>query len=79
VKEWGGVFGLQRAFKLAGVETLVIILGEVDDRTTSKLMRVFYGEWLSGKGRCEAFKGARWQMRAEYPDPYYWAAFVMMD
>jgi CHAT domain-containing protein len=74
-----GVFGLQRAFKLAGVETLVMSLWEVDDAATSKLMATFYSEWLSGKTKQAAFKEAQRQVRAEYPSPFYWAAFVMMD
>jgi CHAT domain-containing protein/Flp pilus assembly protein TadD len=79
IKNGEGVFGLQRAFKLAGVETLIMSLWEVDDAATAKLMSTFYTEWLSGKSKQEAFKEARRQVRAEYPAPYYWAAFVMMD
>ena len=75
-----GVFGLQRAFKLAGVETLIMSLWEVDDKATALLMSTFYNEWLfSGKSRQEAFKTAQKKVRAKYPLPYYWAAFVMMD
>jgi CHAT domain-containing protein len=74
-----GVLGLQRAFKLAGVETLIMSLWEVNDQATAELMTVFYEEWLSGKGKQEAFKEARKQVRAQYPAPFYWAAFVMMD
>jgi len=80
VKNGEGVFGLQRAFKLAGVETLVMSLWEVSDAATAKLMSVFYREWLiSGKSKQEAFKEAQRQVRAEYASPFYWAAFVMMD
>lgn len=79
VKNGEGVFGLQRAFKLAGVESLVMSLWEVDDSATSKLMSTFYTEWLSGKSKQESFKEAQRQVRAEYSAPFYWAAFVMMD
>jgi len=55
-------------------------LWEVDDDATAKLMSVFYEEWLfSGKSRQEAFKEAQRQVRSEFPAPYHWAAFVMMD
>jgi CHAT domain-containing protein len=74
-----GVFGLQRAFKLAGVETLIMSLWEVADEATSMLMDGFYRRWLNGEGKREAFKGAQGEVRALYPDPYYWAAFVLMD
>jgi CHAT domain-containing protein len=74
-----GVFGLQRAFKLAGVKTLIMSLWEVADEATAKLMGEFYRRWLGGEGKEEAFKGARGEVRALYPAPYYWAAFVMLD
>jgi CHAT domain-containing protein len=74
-----GVFGLQRAFKLAGVETLIMSLWEVDDAATSQLMATFYQQWLSGKTKQDSFKEAQRQVRAKYPSPYYWAAFVLMD
>jgi CHAT domain-containing protein len=79
VKNSEGVFGLQRAFKLAGVETLIMSLWEVSDEATAKLMSAFYSEWLSGKRKQEAFKSAQRQVRAEYPAPFFWAAFVMLD
>jgi CHAT domain-containing protein len=75
-----GVFGLQRSFKLAGVETLIMSLWEVDAESSAKLMSVFLQEWLfSGKSRQAAFKEAQRQVRAQYPEPYHWAAFVMLD
>jgi CHAT domain-containing protein len=76
-----GVFGLQRAFKLAGAETLIVSLWNVSDKATSVLMTSFYEKWLSGKSKQEAFKDAQKQLRAnpEYSSPFYWAAFVMID
>jgi len=75
-----GVFGLQRAFKLAGVETLIMSLWEVSDEATALLMSTFYQEWLIlGKSRQEAFKEAQKKVRDKHPEPFYWAAFVMMD
>ena len=76
-----GVFGLQRAFKLAGAETLIMSLWKVDDEATSILISAFYQSWLSGKSKQEAFKEAQRGVRASprYSSPFYWAAFVMMD
>jgi CHAT domain-containing protein len=75
-----GVFGLQRAFKLAGAETIVMSLWKVDDKATSDLMERFYRNWLSnGMGKQEAFKKAQGWLREKYSSPYFWAAFVMMD
>jgi CHAT domain-containing protein len=74
-----GVFGLQRAFKLAGVETLVMSLWKVDDAATSEFMILFYKNLMAGKTKIESFKTAQQAIRTEYKNPYYWAGFVMMD
>lgn len=74
-----GVFGLQRAFKLAGVKTLVMSLWKVPDEETSQLMQSFYDNWLGGMERHEAFRKAQQQLKDEKPNPYYWAGFVMLD
>jgi len=76
-----GVFGLQRAFKLAGADTLIMSLWSVSDAATSILMREFYSNWLSGKAKQEAFAEAQAALRrdARYAAPYFWAAFVLID
>lgn len=74
-----GVFGLQRAFKMAGVQTLVMSLWKVDDNATSLMMQTFYEHLLSGMSKREAFNLAQASVRAKYPEPYYWAGFVMLD
>jgi len=79
VKNSEGVFGLQRAFKLAGVESLIMSLWKVPDDATSELMTNFYHQWLSGQTKQNAFKAAQQKVREKYKSPYYWAAFVMMD
>lgn len=74
-----GVFGLQRAFKLAGVQTLIMSLWKVPDIETSLLMKTFYHNWLGGMERHEAFRQAQNIVRKLNPNPYYWAGFVMLD
>jgi CHAT domain-containing protein len=74
-----GVYGLQRAFKMAGVGTIIMSLWEVDDRATSLFMSYFYEAWTSGKNKHDAFVVAQDRLRQEYNDPYYWAAFIMLD
>lgn len=78
---WGseGVFGLQRAFKLAGVKTLIMSLWKVSDEATSRLMQLFYDNWLGGMEKHEAFAFAQRKLKEEKPNPYFWAAFVMLD
>lgn len=74
-----GVFGLQRAFKLAGVKTLVMSLWQVPDEATSRLMQIFYDKWLEGSEKHVAFAYAQRKIKEEMPNPYYWAGFVMLD
>ena len=74
-----GVFGLQRAFKQAGVETIIMSLWEVDDEATQELMTTFYRYWFSGKNKREAFQQAQVELRRTRPDSYYWAGFIMLD
>ena len=76
-----GVFGLQRGFKLAGANTLLMSLWKVDDAATQKLMIEFYRNYLSGKSKQQSLKLAQDNLRqsAEYSDPKYWAAFVLLD
>jgi len=79
VKGSEGVFGLQRAFKMAGVQTLIMSLWKVPDMQTSQLMQGFYKYWLGGMSKHDAFKKAQKEVRALNPNPYYWAAFIMLD
>jgi CHAT domain-containing protein len=71
-----GVFGLRRAFVLAGAKTLVMSLWKVPDEQTRELMEDFYRRLLDGQGRAEALREAQLAMKAKYPDPYYWGAFI---
>lgn len=79
VKSSEDVFGLQRAFKLAGVQSLIMSLWKVDDNATMQLMNTFYNNWICGMSKHEAFNDAIEKIREKYKSPYYWAAFVMLD
>ena len=73
-----GVFGLQRAFKLAGVKNMLLSLWKVPDAETAELMKIFYTYYLQGKTARESFAAAQKEMRKKYR-PYYWAAFVLIE
>ncbi len=77
VKVGEGVFGLRRAFAIAGVRTLVMSLWKVPDDSTRLLMVHFYEGLCSGQPRGEALRTAQRQVRDRYPDPYYWGAFIL--
>jgi CHAT domain-containing protein/tetratricopeptide (TPR) repeat protein len=77
-----GVFGLQRAFHLAGARTVVASLWKVDDATTRKLMRLFYSNlWERGLPAAEALRQAQLTVLSEAVGsgdrPYYWAGWVL--
>ena len=78
VKGNEGVFGLQRAFKMAGVKKMIVSLWKVPDKETSELMTTFYSYWMKGKTIDAAFAQAQADMRKKYP-PYYWAAFLLIE
>ncbi len=78
VKGSEGVFGLQRAFKMAGVKKMIVSLWQVPDKETAELMTTFYTYWMKGKLINDAFTQAQADMRKKY-SPFYWAAFVLVE
>ncbi len=74
-----GVYGLQRAFKMAGVRYLITSLWPVADGPARELMQSFYQQWMRGASIPDAFYQAVSQQRKRYPHPYYWAGFVLME
>lgn len=78
-----GVFGLQRGFKKAGAQTLLMSLWKVDDTATQILMTEFYHNLVNGmskrKSLIEAQKYLREYNSKVYAAPKYWAAFIMLD
>ncbi|MGP1383496.1 MAG: CHAT domain-containing protein [Thainema sp.] len=72
-----GVYGLQRAFVIAGAESQMMSLWQVSDRRTADLMQQYYERLSQGEGRSESLRQV--QLAAlenpTYSHPYYWAAF----
>ena len=75
-----GTIGLQRAFKMAGVQTIIMSLWNVNDQATQMLMTEFYTNWISkNQSKREAFKNAQNTVRAKFEEPEYWAGFILLD
>ena len=71
------VVGLNRAFLYAGTPTVIASLWNVDDRATGLLMERFYNHLKQGMSKAQALRQAQIELRAEYPHPYFWSAFVL--
>lgn len=77
-----GVFGLQRGFKKAGANSIIMSLWKVDDEATCKLMTEFYENWISRKmTKHVALEAAKDTIRKTkgWEDPKYWASFILLD
>lgn len=78
VEHGEGVYGLQRAFMIAGAKSVMMSLWEVDDKATKELMTAFYSKLLKNDDKRKAFREAQAQIRLTYDNPYYWGAFVLV-
>ena len=78
-----GVFGLQRGFKKAGANSILMSLWEVNDEATQILMTQFYRNLLSGHSKYKSLQFAQKYLReydnGQYDAPEYWAAFILLD
>ena len=78
VKNGEGVYGLRRAFVLAGAETLVMSMWPVSDEITREIMTSYYTGLKKGLGRGEALRQTPLAMlkRKDRVHPFYWASFI---
>ena len=79
-----GVFGLQRGFKKAGANSILMSLWPVNDEATCFLMTEFYRNWIEkGYSKHDALELAKKSVRShtekDWDNPKYWAAFVLLD
>jgi len=77
-----GVYGLQRAFRIAGAKNVLMSLWKVPDHATEKLMTRFYHNWLVEKKPLrESFEEAQLWLRGQagFENPYFWAGFVLVE
>ena len=76
-----GMSGLQKAFKRAGVDKLIISLGKVHDWATQQFMTAFYGYLADGYNVHQSFQLAKATMMESesFSDPSYWASFILLE
>ncbi|WP_159787011.1 CHAT domain-containing protein [Sodalinema gerasimenkoae] len=71
-----GVYGLRRAFVMAGAESQLMSLWKVADEETADLMGDYYQRLLAGEGRSEALREVQLDWLSRGAHPYYWASFL---
>ncbi len=75
-----GVFGLQRAFKFAGADNILVSLWSVNDRATKELMIRFYRNLLKKEqSPAVALRNAKADIRKKNPNPRFWAGFILVE
>jgi tetratricopeptide (TPR) repeat protein/CHAT domain-containing protein len=75
-----GVYGLQRAFKMAGAQYLIMSLWKIPDIESAQFMEIFYSELFKRNDIPGSFRAAQSLMRIKYKkDPYNWAGFVLVQ
>jgi len=80
IKGREGVFGLQRAFRMAGAKYLLLSLWRIPDEETSEYMQLFYSELLKQNDIKKAYKSTQSSMRQKYPNsPIKWAGMVLVE
>jgi CHAT domain-containing protein len=73
-----GVWGLQRAFQLAGARSVMGSLWKISDEATVTFMETFYKSYLAQPDIYIAYRSAMQATRSEYSHPYYWGAFTIV-
>lgn len=79
IKQGEGVYGLQRAFLIAGAKSIIMSLWSVSDDATMELMTLFYGNYAKTGDTNASFNAAVKQLKTKYKQPFYWSAFVMLS
>lgn len=80
IHELEGVYGLQRAIKIAGAKNIIMSLWQVPDKETSSFMVTFYKKWIEEKEPLhDAFYNTQKEMRERFVNPYQWAGFILLQ
>ena len=73
-----GTQGLQYAFRQAGAGSMLLSLWKIDDAVTYQFMDEFYSTLFAQNDMLKAYQSALKKIMDEYPEPYYWAGFILI-
>ncbi len=79
IKNGEGVYGLQRAFQIAGTDNLIMSLWKVSDYATQILMNHFYSYLLNGNNISQSLRKAQLDVKAQFEHPYFWGGFIYVQ
>jgi CHAT domain-containing protein len=71
------LLGLMRGLLLAGAQSVMVCLWDVNDLSTARFMKYFYGSLALAENKASAVQAAMVELRREHQHPYYWAPFVL--
>lgn len=74
-----GVFGLQRGFKRAGVNTIIMSLSDVKDDVAEQFVTEFFNCYAKTHDKYKSFNKSIEKLRNDYKDYNVWSSFVMID
>ena len=77
IEKGDSVYGLKKAFILAGANSLIVSLWSVPSLETTEIMTEFYTFLAEGKSKKDALRQAKLNMMKKKQNPFYWGAFVM--
>ncbi len=77
IGEADGLYGLRRAFVVAGAESQMVTLWKIDAYTTLDILAEYYRLLKQGMGRSEALRHIQLDMIRQGRHPYRWAGFIL--
>ena len=75
-----GVWGMQRSFRIAGAENLIVSLSKINDAITANFMADFYSNIACQRSIHDSFYLAQKKMAQKYSDDVdIYSAFILVE
>ena len=78
IRNGEGVYGLQRAFMVAGARNLITSIVKVDDNATSELMTSFYEQLIETNSIWNSMWQAQLKLKNDGYGPKVWGSFILI-